>query len=385
VGIACFVAHQFLEKLPSDFRIAKLWMYFQKAQTEAALPKLDAVAVGEPADVAAERAKAIQDASAAQWQFPLSSAGITKEFDTMRTNRKKVAVDNLALAVNPVECFGLLGPNGGGKTTLVNVLSGLYTASSGDAMVKGNSVVTGTASAQRHLGVCPQECVLWGELSAREHLLLFGKLRNLDGEQLEAAVELTLKQVLLTDAANRPSKGYSGGMKRRLSLAIALIGCPSVILLDEPTTGVDPFSRRVVWDTILAYKRHCTIVLITHNMEEADALCDRVGMVNNGKIVCVGHPNELKARYGVGYTLSVLHNLQNSTEVMRFISQVAPESKLVNLLPGSCIFSIPKNSIKLSNLFASFHTKSTELGIVDWAILPSNLEDVLLKSTEDAN
>lgn len=129
--------------------------------------------------------------------------GITKCFKSH--DGTKVAVDNLALAVNPLECYGLLGPNGGGKTTLVNILSGLYPTTSGDGALNGHSVVSDLAAAQRHMGVCPQDSVIWPELSAREHLMLFGSLRNLHGDVLKAAVDLALKQVTINNTTNNKS------------------------------------------------------------------------------------------------------------------------------------------------------------------------------------
>jgi len=276
------------------------------------------------------------------------------------------------------ECFGLIGPNGGGKTTLLNVLSGLYPATLGTAFINRCSITTHLNEAQRHIGVCPQDSILWDELTGRQHLLYFGRLRNLHGLDLETAVDQALDQVMLCDAQDRPAGGYSGGMKRRLSLAIALIGNPLVVLLDEPTTGVDPFSKRVVWDVIRDYKQHRSIILTTHSMEEAEVLCDRVAIISDGKMKCIDKPVELKARYGARYNLSISHT-GRSADIMQFVGSVIPESQLVDDLSHTCIFSLPKNAIKMSTLFEAIQRNSENLYITDWGLLQSSLADVLIK------
>jgi ABC-type multidrug transport system ATPase subunit len=395
VGVFLLIFHSYIEQVwPSTYGIPKHPLFLLKKWRTKKQPtftsitscfkvEVENIEMGaDVPDVARERAEAREEYNREQQTSDLVVPGVSKYFAGEES--LKAAVNNVPMVVPHLECYGLLGPNGGGKTTLVNLLSGLYPVSSGDAKVKGCSVVENLAEAQRYMGLCPQDSVLWGELSAREHLNLFGRLRNLSGEQLEAAVNLTLKQVLLTDAADRPAGGYSGGMKRRLSLAIALIGCPSVVLLDEPTTGVDPFSRHVVWDAIRAYKQYCTIILITHNMEEADALCDRVGMLHEGKMVCVGKPRELKTRYNVGYTLIILHKSPNPDHIITLVRQMVPNSQTITVLPHSCVFMLPKTETRLSNLFSEFSAKGEDLSIDDWAVLPSNLEDVLIKSTHSS-
>jgi len=325
----------------------------------------------EPEDVAKERRE-----TRVSRNTPVCVDGITKIFHGV--SGTKIAVNNLAFIVKAGECFGLIGPNGGGKTTLVNVLSGLYPTTSGSASINGYSITERLTDAQRYIGVCPQDSVLWDELSGYQHLVYFAKLRNLEGTDLLEAVEQSLQQVMLTSAQHRPVGGYSGGMKRRLSLAIALIGNPMVALLDEPTTGVDPFSKRVVWDVIHAYKQTRSVVLTTHSMEEAETLCDRVAIICDGKMKCIDKPVQLKARYGARYNLSISHK-GDSAEIIRFVASIIPEYQLVDDLAETCVLSLPKNSIKMSALFEAIQKNLKTLHITDWGLLQSSLADVLMK------
>jgi len=327
----------------------------------------------EPEDVAAERALAQSSPN-----LPVCISGVTKIFNGVAGN--KIAVNDLAFTVEFGECFGLIGPNGGGKTTLINILSGLYPTTSGSAKINGFSVVDDLADAQRYIGVCPQDSVLWDELSGRQHLLYFGRLRNLEGQDLEFAVDQALRQVMLTDAQHRAAGGYSGGMKRRLSLGIALIGNPLVVLLDEPTTGVDPFSRRVVWDVIRAYKKLCSIVLTTHSMEEAEVLCDRVAIISEGTMRCIDTPAELKARSGAGYNLTISHK-GDTGSIIEFVQNLVPDCQLADNLSETCVFSLPKQSVKLSDVFEIIQANRQRLSITDWGLLQSSLAYVLLKIT----
>ena len=188
------------------------------------------------------------------------------------------------------------------------MLCGLFEPTSGGAKVDGWHIRDPSELHKIHqtMGVCPQHDVLWGDLTGREHLLFYGRLKGLRGEALKREVTSTLEDVKLTFAADKPSGQYSGGMKRRLSVANALVGSPRVVYLDEPSTGLDPSARRTLWDCIVAAKgKNKSIVLTTHSMEEADALCDRLAIMARGKLRCIGKAAELKKRFGAGFTLTV--------------------------------------------------------------------------------
>ncbi|EFJ47434.1 hypothetical protein VOLCADRAFT_43681, partial [Volvox carteri f. nagariensis] len=207
-----------------------------------------------------------------------------------------IAVHDLCLSVGPRETLGLLGPNGAGKTTTLRIMQG-ERAGSGSVLVCGVDLAAEPSRAAQLVGICPQHDVLWPSLTGMEHVRLFGRIKGLRGSALEAAVAGGLDEAGLRDVADRPAGCYSGGMQRRLSVVCALVGSPRVLYLDEPSTGLDPASRRLLWKAVLAAKRRCAIVLTTHSMEEAEALCDRLGLVVGGCLRCIGSPQQLMARY----------------------------------------------------------------------------------------
>lgn len=217
-----------------------------------------------------------------------------------------VAVDGLSLDVRPGEIFGLLGPNGAGKTTTVNLCCGLLQADSGEITLAGIGSPRACAVRAR-LGVAPQELAIYEELSADQNLRFFGGLYGLRGASLAAKIDAALHFVGLLDRRRDAARTYSGGMKRRLNLAAALVHEPSLLLLDEPTVGVDPQSRNAILENVFALRRQGrTIVYTTHYMEEAQKLCDRVGIVDHGRLIAIGTVAELVARYG-GKTTVVLN------------------------------------------------------------------------------
>jgi ABC-2 type transport system ATP-binding protein len=204
------------------------------------------------------------------------------------------AVDGVSFKVANGELFGLLGPNGAGKTTTVNILCGLLKPTSGSAFVGGYDVQKESAKVKELIGVCPQETAIYPYLTGAENVELFGNLYALDKNTLKARRDMLLVKMGLTQDAKRRVEKYSGGMKRRLSLILALIHDPQIIFLDEPTVGMDPQSRRAVWDFMGELKKEGkTIFLTTHYMEEAEALCDRVGIIDHGRLIALDSPKEL--------------------------------------------------------------------------------------------
>ena len=206
------------------------------------------------------------------------------------------AVAGVDLAVRAGEVFGFLGPNGAGKSTTVRMLTTLLTITSGTAEVAGVDVAREPDEARRRIGVALQEAGLDPRQTGRELLQLQGRLFSLSAHEAAARAQQLLELVELEDAADRRIKGYSGGMKRRLDLASALVHEPEVLFLDEPTTGLDPASRLTVWDEVRRINGHgTTVFLTTQYLEEADALCDRLAIIDDGRIVREGTPAELKA------------------------------------------------------------------------------------------
>jgi ABC-type multidrug transport system ATPase subunit len=185
------------------------------------------------------------------------------------------------------------------------MLTGLYPANGGNAWVAGFDIKTRLDQVQLQMGVCPQFDILWKDLTVKEHLLFYARLKGISPETEEAMVEKAITEVKLERFANFKTKQLSGGMRRRLSVAISLVGEPKIVFLDEPSTGLDPENRRQLWDILGEARGKRAIILTTHSMEEADVLCNRIGIVTDGVLRCVGKQIRLKTLYGGGYHLFV--------------------------------------------------------------------------------
>jgi ABC-2 type transport system ATP-binding protein len=218
--------------------------------------------------------------------------GLVKKFEDV------TAVDGISLQISKGELFGLLGPNGAGKTTTINILCGLLKPTRGSATVGGFDVQKETAKVKELIGVCPQDTPVYSYLTGRENVEFFGNLHAMSKEKLKENVDALLQRLgLLEDSKRRVGK-YSGGMKRRLNLIMALVHDPEIAFLDEPTVAMDPQSRHAVWDFIRDLKKNGkTVILTTHYIEEAEMLCDRVGIIDHGKLIALGTPADLMREY----------------------------------------------------------------------------------------
>jgi linearmycin/streptolysin S transport system ATP-binding protein len=197
-----------------------------------------------------------------------------------------VAVDDVSFALAKGQLVGLLGPNGAGKTTTVSMIAGLVTPDRGEVLIAGHRLSGDTDPAKRRIGLVPQDLALYEELSARDNLRFFGALYNLSGRALDAAIAQALELVELADRARDRVKTFSGGMKRRLNLAAGLLHDPDILLLDEPTVGVDPQSRNAIFDNLeLLKSRGKALLYTTHYMEEAERLADRIVVIDHGKVI----------------------------------------------------------------------------------------------------
>ena len=221
--------------------------------------------------------------------------GLVREF-----RKGPRAVDGIDLSVEPGEIYGFLGPNGAGKSTTVLMLTTLLPPTSGHASVGGFDIVHQSSHVRTVIGAALQEAALDTILTGREHLSLQATLQGIPSRRRRARTDELLDRVGLTEAADRRVGGYSGGMKRRLDLALALVHEPRILFLDEPTTGLDPQSRASLWEEVarLAHDEGMTVFLTTQYLEEADALADRIGIIDSGRIVAEGTPTQLKAEIG---------------------------------------------------------------------------------------
>ena len=210
------------------------------------------------------------------------------------------AVDNVTFHIERDQCFGLLGTNGAGKTTTLSMLTGLFPPSEGYAKISGFNIVGEMSKIYAVMGLCPQFDVVWSHLTVREHLQFYSMLKGVPSDKRDEAVNNSIKGVNLSEKADWYAGTLSGGQRRRLSLAISMIGAPEVIFLDEPTTGLDPETRRWVWQYIDAMKAGRGIILTTHSMEEADALCSTIAIMSHGRLRCLGTTMHLKEKFGKG-------------------------------------------------------------------------------------
>jgi len=203
-----------------------------------------------------------------------------------KTYGATVAVDGVGFRIEKGQTLGLLGPNGAGKTTTVSIISGLISADSGEVLIEGRALGSDTDPIKQRIGLVPQDLALYDELSAQANLEFFGALYELTGAPLAKAIAASMELVGLTDKVREKVKNFSGGMKRRLNLAVALLHDPDLLLLDEPTVGVDPQSRNAIFENLETLKqRGKTLLYTTHYMEEAERLCDRLVIVDHGRVI----------------------------------------------------------------------------------------------------
>ena len=227
------------------------------------------------------------------------AAPVLAASDLRKSFGDRVAVDGVSFSIGPSETYGLLGPNGAGKTTTISMICGLLVRDGGRVEVAGEPVDVDAVRAKANIGYVPQDLAIYPELSARENLHFFGQLYGLGGAELKARIGDVLETIGLTDRADERTDGFSGGMKRRLNIGIGLLNRPRLLVLDEPTVGVDPQSRNAILASVEELGRQgMAILYTTHYMEEAERLCDRVGIIDNGQIKAEGTRRELVSLIG---------------------------------------------------------------------------------------
>eukprot|EP00656_Telonema_subtile_P009650 TRINITY_DN14553_c0_g3_i1.p1 TRINITY_DN14553_c0_g3~~TRINITY_DN14553_c0_g3_i1.p1 ORF type:complete len:551 (+),score=133.81 TRINITY_DN14553_c0_g3_i1:108-1760(+) len=301
--------------------------------------------------------------------------GIRKVYPPRGKTDSHTAVHGAYLSVAEGECFGLLGPNGAGKTSLAKVLTGDTLASAGSAYTQSGgryySVANSIDEIYKVLGYCPQFDALWDELTAREHLNLFAAVKGASVE----AVEAVIKMMGLTMYADRCAGTYSGGNKRKLSVAIALFSNPNLVYLDEPSTGMDPAAKRGMWDLISGTMSDRAVVLTTHSMEEADVLCQRIAIMVNGKLGCLGSSQHLKSLYGKDYVLEV--SLQTSASATAgakleqyVLEKICPKASLTDKPYGELrSYSMPAESFDLAEAFDLMERRKGELQVENLSLI----------------
>ncbi|KAJ4944110.1 hypothetical protein JOQ06_012655 [Pogonophryne albipinna] len=345
----------------------------------------------------------------------------------------KLAVDGLSLRFYKGQITSFLGHNGAGKTTIMSILTGLFPPTSGTAYIHGKDIRSELSTIRQNLGVCPQHNVLFSMLTVEEHIWFYARLKGLSEEKVKAEVEQIVNDVGLPHKRNARTHTLSGGMQRKLSVALAFVGGSKVVILDEPTAGVDPYARRGIWDLLLKYRQGRTIILSTHHMDEADILGDRIAIISHGKLCCVGSSLFLKTQLGTGYYLTLvkrdydlaLQSCRNSASTVSYIKKAekedsvsesssdaglgsepesetttidvslisnlifkhVKEARLVEDLGHEITYVLPYESAKdgaFVELFHELDDRLTDLGISSYGISDTTLEEIFLKVAEDS-
>ncbi len=289
-----------------------------------------------------------------------------------------VAVDGVSFRAEPGQIFGLLGPNGAGKTTTIGCISGLLEPTAGSVRVLGHDVVSDGRAARQQLGVVPQELALYEDLSATENLQFWGGAYGLRGAELKARLREVLTAVGLLDRAREPVKRFSGGMKRRLNLACGILHRPKILLLDEPTAGVDPQSRMRLLELVREeVARGACVLYTTHYLEEAESLCDRLAIVDHGKIIAAGTLAELRAMAGENDLL--LLNGRFDPERARAALQTVGGVEVVQAGPDAVRLASREATRKLAEIFGALAAGGAD--IRETTLTQPSLETLFIKLT----
>lgn len=297
---------------------------------------------------------------------------------------KKVAVNDLSLKMFKGQITALLGHNGAGKTTTLSILTGLFPPSCGDATLGGRSILTDMDSIRDSLGLCPQHNVLFDRLTVKEHLEFFAALKGTPKGKAVEEIRQLLSDIQLLDKADERSATLSGGMKRKLSCAVALVGGSETVILDEPTSGMDPYARRATWDLLQRYRGNKTIIITTHYMDEADYLGDRIAIMSEGTMKCCGSSLFLKKRYGVGYHLTLVKSSEfNENKTSSLVIEKIPTAKMVGNVAAEMSYILQEDTSKsFQGLFQALEEDKGTYGITSFGVSVTTLEEVFLKVGE---
>lgn len=312
-------------------------------------------------------------------EIAIEAADLQKHFQDVK------AVDGINFKVKRGECFGFLGPNGAGKTTTINIITCYLKPTGGSAAVDGFDVVKDSNKVKKLIGICPQENIFYEELSVWQNVMFFGKMYSIEKKLLKSRAEELLKKVGLIEKKKTRAEKLSGGMKRRLNLVLGLVHDPDILFLDEPTAGLDPQSRRLLWDYIFELKgKNKTIFLTTHYMDEADILSDHLAIIDHGKIIAMGTPEKLKETIGKGDLLSLkidgpIKNLLECVKELKQKDYIIDANYIKEELVTRITAMDGLGKIgKIIDVFTKVHKG---LQVVDVAVQRNSLENVFLSLT----
>ncbi|KAM7418256.1 hypothetical protein PAMA_017758 [Pampus argenteus] len=354
------------------------YRFFIKPRSVSTLTKLGPLGE-EDEDVARERQRIVHGLGHGDI---LELRQLTKVFK----RKQKPAVDRLCVGIPPGECFGLLGVNGAGKTTTFKMLTGDTVVTRGEAFLAGRSILREIDEVHQNMGYCPQFDAINELLTGREHLELYAVLRGVPEKEVCDVAEWGIRKLGLVKYADKAAGSYSGGNMRKLSTAMALIGAPPVVFLDEPTTGMDPKARRALWNCIHSViKEGRSIVLTSHSMEECEALCTRMAIMVNGRFRCLGSVQHLKNRFGDGYTiiLRVAGPDPNLLPVMKFIESELSGSTLKEKHRNMLQYQLPSSLTSLAHIFSILAENKDTLRIEDYSVTQTTLDQVFVNFAKD--
>lgn len=285
---------------------------------------------------------------------------------------KKTALEDVTLTVEPGTCFGLLGPNGAGKSTTMKLLTGIIEPDDGTIHVLGLDVVKDQRAIQRQIGYVPQSITLYEKLSAYDNLVFFGEMNGVKGRLLKERISEVLNQTGLSDRAKEAVSTFSGGMKRRINIACALLHKPKILILDEPTVGIDPQSRNRIFELINSLKEEgVTVIYSTHYMEEVEALCDHIAIIDHGKVMTQGSLTELLERFGQKAIYFEAAGLNEPIQIER-VEKIYPKNR-------GWVFET-EHPIKVMEAILK-HSEANNLEVKALEIMRPSLETVFLSLT----
>ncbi|KAJ8278672.1 hypothetical protein COCON_G00057380 [Conger conger] len=412
------VATWYIEAVfPGEFGIPKPWYFIFQLNYWGGVP----LELGLPIPPAAQDTEACLEEEPTHLPMGVAIRDLVKIYK----KGAKLAVNHLSLRFYDGQITSFLGHNGAGKTTTMSILTGLFPPTAGTIYVKGMDIRSEMDTIRKTLGVCPQHNVLFDILTVEEHVWFYGRLKGLSNSAVKKEMDKLLLDVGLLHKRHEQTKNLSGGMQRKLSVAIAFVGGSKVVVLDEPTAGVDPYSRRGIWDLLLKYRKDRTIILSTHYMDEADLLGDRIAIISQGKLCCCGSPLFLKARLGTGYYLTAvkrdgvsgpshsasagrvsltatmkdsdsfksddtgLGSEASGSDVAALLALARrhiPEAQLVEDVGREAVINLPHSAAEDSSLacfLVELDKRMGELGITSYGVSDTTLEEIFLKVAEE--
>lgn len=298
-----------------------------------------------------------------------------------------IAVNDLWFSVATGEIFGLLGSSGAGKTTTMELLTGGDVSSYGSASLLGQDIFRDQSKLRRNFGLCSQSNTLFDSLTGRETLELYALIKGIDSKSVPTLVEKMLEVLQLKKFTDQKVETYSGGNKRKLCVAISLIGEPQIVFLDEPSAGVDPVARRWMWKFIEDHMTGKAVLLATHAMDEAERLCTRIGIMVNGQMRCIGTPEELISTYAQGYLLECYIEEEtdgeaNVSDIKKYMEETFPGSDILEEHSLLIKFKIPSGN-SLGFLFKMIEAEKENLRIQKYTFSETGLEQVFLSFVKD--